>query len=167
MADEIEIGVDDLTAVACAIVRDRLAGIDVDGSVIPTMPGQVYPEDARDLPVILVHSPQETYEQGAGRVGNRMQRINCVIRVTVVFALPITQLAAFDRKVGQVRSEIKRRLAADPHLKIDGSVVASDVALQRVDKGFSGGGSKTVVVNQLQYGCTIHAREGSDLPAHF
>lgn len=167
LLDDIEIGTDDVVTVACAAVGDLLSGILVDGKSVPVRLGQVYPEDAADLPVIQVYSTSENYAQGAGRQGNRMERIDAVITATIVFALPITKLAELDRKVGRVRAEVKERIAANPYLKVEGSIWASDLAVRDITKGLAGAGKATVNVNQMRLGCVIHAREGARFPAHY
>lgn len=167
MADGIEIGVDDLTTVACAAVRDLLAGIEADNVAVPVRLGQVYPEDLGPEGSIQVYSTSESFTQGAGRQGNRMERIDCTINVTVLFPLPIIKLAELDRKIGRVRAEIKERISADPYLQIDGHVWATDLEIRSIQKGLAGSGKATLAVNSLQLSCTIHAREGSRLPAQY
>jgi hypothetical protein len=158
----IDIGDTDLSTVACAAVADRLASIEIDGEALEVILSPVYPADDDELPCILVHSPQETYRQISGRPGQRAQELVAIIRVTLVFATPKMAKSALDIDAGKVRSEIQRRMAADPVLRAGDPAkpVASDLTLQRVDKGFAGGGARTVMVSQLQYSTKIHHREG-------
>lgn len=167
MLTDIEIGTDDLVVVAVAAAREMLSGIVVDGKAIPVRIGQVYPESVEDMPVIQVFSTSESYGYGAGRVGHRMVRIDAGITVALLFALPIIKVAELDRKIGRIRAEIKARIAADPHLRIEGQVWATDLEVQSITKGLAGAGKSTLAINQLQLGCTIHSREGALLPAHF
>ncbi|MBE7732174.1 hypothetical protein [Devosia faecipullorum] len=167
MLADIEIGTDDLVTVAVAAARDLLSGIEIDGKPIPVRMGQVYPEAVEDLPVLQVFSTSEGYQYGAGRVGHRMVRIDATITVALLFALPIIKLEELDRKIGRVRGQIKARIAADPHLKIDGKVWATDLEIQSIQKGLAGAGKATLAINQLQLGCSITHREGSLIPAHY
>lgn len=167
MAEDLTIGEDDIVTVALAAVRDRLAGIEFDGEAIPVQIGAVLPADASELPVILVHSPSESYSQGAGQPGRRMERIDAVIRVTLAFSAPSVRIAQHDRAVGRTRAEVKERIAANATLRIDGKVIATDLHVQSVQKGFVPGGAKLSLVNQLQLGCVINSREGQRLPVGF
>jgi len=167
LLDDIEIGTDDVVTVAVAALGDRLSGIEIDGKVLPVKSGQFWPEDIKDLPVLLVYSTSETYGQGAGRQGNRMERIDAILKAVVVFAKPSIQAGALERSIGRVRAEVKARIAGDPYLKVDGQVWATDLAMRNITKGLSGAGAGLVLVNDMQVGCTIHAREGSRLPAHY
>lgn len=166
MLTDIEIGTDDLVTVAVAAAREMLSGIEVDGKAIPVRIGQVYPEAIEDLPVIQCFSTSESYAYGAGRVGNRMVRCDAGITVALLFAMPIIKVDELDRKIGRIRADIKARIAADPHLKIDGKVWATDLEIQSIQKGMAGVGKATMAINQIQLGCTIHSREGALLPAH-
>jgi len=165
--ENIEIGVDDLVVVACAAMRELVAGIEFDGKAIPARPGQVYPEDAADLPVHQVYSSNQYFEYGAGHSGNRMVRMTITINVVSVFGMPIVGLAALERKAGRVRAEILERLASSPHLLVDGKPWATGVTARTGVSGLVGGGKQTNLVQQLQIDCTIDTREGSRLPLSF
>lgn len=161
MSDVLAIGESDLATVACSVVVDLLSGIEIDGKSFPPLLSQVYPTDAGDLPCICVTAPGESYTIGSGR-RQRIQRNDMALRVTLVMSAPKVHQHRMEILAGKVRSEIKSRLAANRTLKVDGQVLAQDVTLQRIDKGFATTGTLTVMVSQMAYAAVIHSVEGDD-----
>lgn len=151
MSERLKIGDSDLVTVAVDATLGLLTGI-VDGAEIPVLLGQIYPQDARDLPVILGHSPGEDRTP----VGRReLETINADIEITVIYRLPDSHLNDLAVKIGRVVAEIEKRLAAAKAVYVDGSLVASDLQIRRIDRGFTGG-SGAVAAARIELGCTIH-----------
>lgn len=163
MSDVLEIGESDLSTVACSVVVDVLSGIEIDGKSFPVLLSQVYPTDESDLPCICVVASNERYNTAAGR--NRRQRIqrnDVSIRVFLMMSAPKTHRHRMEITAGKVRMEIKRRLVENRTLKHGGQVLAQDLELFGVDKGFATLGTLTTMASVMDYRATIHSVEGDD-----